>query len=154
MRVLQRTGVSLVALAVAGMPLVVAGSASAAGAPAGANLGSLAPCLTNLPTARAAQDDEDVPKWRENVDTDSVTQADLDALPLEETRKGVVAREVAPQLASVIRIPTYVHVIKGTHRGERVPAGPKRVRNAISILNKGMAGTQSATVLPRGTGSP
>jgi hypothetical protein len=148
-RVLQRTGVSLVALVVAGMPLVAAGPASAASSPAEASLAALAPCLTNLPTARAAaEDDEDVPKWRENVDTDSVTQADLDALPAEETRKGVVAREVAPKLPSVVRIPTYVHVIKGTHRGERVPAGPKRVRNAISILNKGMAGTQSRDSAP------
>ncbi len=67
---------------------------------------------------------------------------------LEETRKGVVAREVAPELPAVVRIPTYVHVIKGTHRGERVPAGPKRVRKAISILNNAMAGNQSNASAP------
>ena len=145
MRVLQRAGVSLVVLAVAGMPFLAAGPASAAssGAPAGASLGALVPCLTNLPTARAADEDEDVPKWREHADTESVSQADLDALPAEETRKGLVARQVAPDLPAVVRIPTFVHVIKGTHRGERVPAGPKRVRRAISILNNAMAGNQS-----------
>jgi len=149
-RVLQRAGVSLVVLAVVGMPLVIAGPASAApsGAPAGAGLGALVPCLTNLPTARTAQEDEDVPKWREHADTDDVSQADLDALPAQETRKGVVAREVAPKLPAVIRIPTYVHVIKGKHRGERVPAGPKRVRNAIGILNNAMAGNQSKSSRP------
>jgi hypothetical protein len=146
-RVRQRSGVWLVALTVAGMPLVSSGPASAApvGAPAVAHLGALVPCLTALPTARTAQADEAVPKWREHADTDSVTQADLDALPVEETRKGVVTREVAPELPAVVRIPTYVHVIKGTHRGELVPAGPKRIRKVISILNNAMAGTQSKT---------
>jgi hypothetical protein len=137
---LQRTGVSLVVLAVAGLPMIAGGPASAA--PVGAQVGALVPCLKNLPTARA-QDDPDVPKWRENVDTESVSQADLDALPLEETRKGVVAREVVPRLSGVVRIPTYVHVIKGTHKGERVPAGPKRVRKVISIMNNAMGGNQS-----------
>lgn len=140
MRTLQRTGVSLVALAVAGLPMIAGGPASAAAV--GAQAAALVPCLTNLPTARA-QDDPDVPEWREHVDTNSVTQRDLDALPMEETRRGVVARQVAPRLASVVRIPTYVHVIKGTHRGEGVPAGPKRVRKVISILNNAMGGNQS-----------
>jgi hypothetical protein len=120
--------------------MIAGGPASAA--PVGARAAALVPCLTDLPTARA-QDEPDAPEWRENVDTESVSEADLDALPLEETRKGVVAREVAPKLSAVVRIPTYVHVIKGTHKGERVPAGPKRVRNAISILNNAMGGKQS-----------
>ena len=140
---------SLVALAVAGMPMVAGGSASAApaGAHIGARVGALAPCLTNLPTARAQKEPE-VPKWREHVDTESVSQADLDALPPEETRKGVVAREVAPELPTVVRFPTYVHVIKGTHRGERVPAGPKRIRKVIGILNSAMGGNQSKDSAP------
>jgi hypothetical protein len=139
----------LVALAVVGMPMIAGGPASAAssGVQGGARVGALTPCLTNLPTARS-EDEPDVPKWRENVDTDSVTQADLDALPVEETRKRVVAREVAPKLSSVVRIPTYVHVIKGTHKGERVPAGPKRVRRVISIMNNAMAGNQSPASTP------
>ena len=41
-----------------------------------------------------------------------------------------VTREVRPRLAARVNIPVYVHVIKGTHRGERVPAGPRRVRAA------------------------
>ena len=53
----------------------------------------------------------------------------------------------------MVRIPTYVHVIKGTHRGERVPAGPKRVRNAISILNNGNGRQPEQQQLPRVTGS-
>jgi hypothetical protein len=148
-RVPQRTVVSLVALAVAGMPMIAGAPASAApaGAGVGAQVGTLAPCLTNLPTART-QDEPDVPKWRENVDLESVTQRDLDALPVEETRRGVVAREVRPQLSDVIRIPTYVHVIKGTHKGERVPAGPKRVRRVISIMNNAMGGKQSQFSAP------
>jgi len=139
-RALQRTGVSLVALAVAGLPVMSGGTASAA--PTGARVGALVPCLTDLPTARPT-DDADVPKWRQHVDTKSVSQRDLDALPVEETRKGVVARQVAPPLPGVVRIPTYVHVIKGTHRGERVPAGPKRVRKVLSIMNNAMGGKQS-----------
>ena len=141
MRILQRTGVSLVALAVASLPMIVGGPASASSV--GTRVASLVPCLTNLPTARAAEDDEDVPKYRRHVDTKSVSQKDLDALPVEETRRGFVAREVTPRLSRVVRIPTYVHVIKGTHRGERVPAGPKRVRQVIKILNNGMRGNQS-----------
>jgi hypothetical protein len=77
-----------------------------------------------------------------------VTQRDLDALPVEETRKGFVAREVTPRLAARVDIPTYVHVIKGKHRGERSPAGPRRVRNLVNILNQGMAGNQSAVSVP------
>ena len=130
MRVLQRTGVSLVALAVAGMPLVAASPASAAPTGPARSAASLVPCLTNLPTAGAHSEDErDVPKWREHADTDSVTQATSTRYRPSETRKGFVAREVDPELPARGRIPIYVHVIKGTHRGERVPAGPKRVRN-------------------------
>jgi len=139
-RTLQRTGVSLVALAVAGLPMLAGGPASAA--QVGARAAALVPCLTNLPTARA-QEDANAPKWRQHDDTTSVTQRDLDALPPQETRKRVVAAEVAPELPAVLRIPTYVHVIKGTHRGEGVPAGPRRVRNVIKILDNAMYGRQS-----------
>jgi len=90
----------------------------------------------------------DVPHWRQKADTSSVTQSDLDALPAQETRSGLVAREVTPRLAARVLIPVYVHVIKGTHRGERKPIGPRRARNLITILNKGMAGAQSALSTP------
>jgi hypothetical protein len=132
---------------VAGGPASAAPSRVPSGVQADARVGSLAPCLTNLPTARS-EDEPDVPKWRENVDTESVSQADLDALPVEETRKGVVAREVAPKLSAAVRIPTYVHVIKGTHSGERVPAGPKRVRRVLTIMDKAMGGKQSQFSAP------
>ncbi len=101
------------------------------------------------PTQRRAQlARDDVPLWRRGADTKSVTERDLDALPAAETRPGFVTRNVAPRLAARVVIPVYVHVIKGTHRGERVPTGPRRIRNVISILNRGMAGSQSQQSAP------
>ena len=52
-------------------------------------------------------------------------------------------REVRPRLAARVNIPVYAHVIKGKHRGERNPAGPRRVRALVATLNQGMAGGQS-----------
>ena len=39
-------------------------------------------------------------------------------------------REVRPRLAARVNIPVYVHVIKGKHKGERNPAGRKKVVGA------------------------
>lgn len=72
-----------------------------------------------------------------------VTSSDLAALPAAQSRPGFVRREVAPTLPASVRIPVYVHVIKGTHRGEGNPFGPKRVAKLLSILNGGFAGKQS-----------
>ena len=137
----------MVALAVAGLPMIAGAPASAAptAAAVGAPAMAMVPCLTDV--AARLQSDPDRPVWRRHLDT-NVTQRDLDALPVEETRRGFMAREVTPRLADRIEIPTYVHVIKGKHRGERVPAGPKRVRNLIAILNNGMAGNQSQLSAP------
>jgi hypothetical protein len=137
-------GVPLVALLLAGLPVLLAGPASAA-APAGGSAASIVPCLTDLApaSARAAASDDDAPRWREHTDHKVVTQRDLDALPAEETTRKFHARKVEPVLPSRIWIPVYVHVIKGTHRGEGTPAGPKRVKRLIRILNLGMAGDQN-----------
>ena len=145
MRVLQRTGVSLVALAVAGMPLVAASPASAAST-AGGSAASIVPCLTDLASpalARTSGNEENLSKWRERADHTKVTQRDLDAVPPVETTRRSRTLEVEPDLAERIWIPVYVHVIKGTHRGERTPAGPRRVKRLIRVLNLGMAGDQN-----------
>ncbi len=52
-------------------------------------------------------------------------------------------REVRPRLAARVNIPVYVHVIKGTHKGERNPAGRKKVRAADRDPQPGHGGTQS-----------
>ncbi len=135
-----------VALAVAGVPMVTGRPAYAA--PIGpAAPSAIAPCVDEVP-ANARRKQERTPYWRQHLDTSKVTQRDLDALPTKETRRGFVAREVEPRLPDTVRIPVYVHVIKGRHRGERVPAGPKRVRRLIAILNDAMVGRQSAQSAP------
>jgi hypothetical protein len=143
-RLIQRTAVSLVALTVAATPVLMGEPASAA--PVGAPAASVAPCLTGF--AATARTGGDVPPWRKYADTSSVSQSDLDALPAEQTHRRFMAREVTPKLAPSITIPTYVHVIKGKHKGERVPAGPKRVRQVIHLLNAGMHGKQSMRGTP------
>jgi hypothetical protein len=134
--------ISVVALAVAGLPVVESAPASAvpSGAPAAVPALALVPCLTDLARFRS---EPDLPVWRHHGDTTPVTERDLDALTASETRPGFVAKQVAPRLPRIIGIPTYVHVIKGKHKGERTPAGPKRVRRLINILNNGMAGNQN-----------
>jgi hypothetical protein len=147
----RRAVVLLTGLALVGLPAVTAESASAAPS---ATLGKV-PCV-NQAGARLAPGTRETPEWREHGDTTAVTQADLDALPApaEVQRQRSIApgdaapREVAPSLPSRVSIPTYVHVIKGTHRGERTPIGPKRVRKMISVLNNGMAGKQNRLSAP------
>jgi hypothetical protein len=137
-----------VALAVAGTPALIGGPAAAA-ATAGGSAVAVAPCLTDLVagSARTAPADDDAPRWREHTDHPKVTKADLAALPPVETTPRFHMRQVEPRLASRIWIPVYVHVIKGTHRGEGVPAGPKRIKRLIRILNLGFAGDQSGRVV-------
>ncbi len=142
MRLFQRAAVSVLALAVVGLPLGAQGAAvasSTAGAP------TVVPCKTGtaaqLPGARTT-------KWRAHTDTSPVTAADLAALPASETQRGFVNREVRPSLAARINIPVYAHVIKGKHRGERNPAGAPRVRALIATLNRGMAGAQNPASAP------
>ncbi len=144
MKILRTTLGSLVAISVAGLPMLAGGLASAASA--GVTAAGVVPCKTNA--AARTTGEGDVPLWRRGADTKSVTERDLDALPAAETRPGVVTREVAPRLAARVVIPVFVHVIKGTHRGERVPTGPDRIRKVISILNQGMAGAQSQQSTP------
>jgi hypothetical protein len=140
----SRVVAPLVTLALAGLPVLLPSPASATSS-AGLSAAAIVPCLTDVApaAARTAADDEDAPRWREHPDHKEVTQSDLDALPPVETTRRFHAREVEPRLASRIWIPVYVHVIKGTHKGERVPTGPKRVKRLLRILNLGMAGDQS-----------
>lgn len=122
-----------------------AAASSAAVTGAGASALSVVPCLTG-----AALRDEDVPVWRRGQleDTPEITATDLQAVvPAETTRRSIQA-EVEPVLPDVVTIPVYVHVIKGTHRGERNPFGPKRVAQALRILNNAYAGKQSAASAP------
>jgi hypothetical protein len=136
--------VPLVALAVAGTPLALVAPASAAPttAPAGGSAAAVAPCLTNM--AARMQGQRDVPHWRENADTGAVSQSDLDALPRRETRPSFVARNVEPRLPNLIEIPVYAHVITGKHKGERKAVSGRRIRNLVTILNKGMSAWQSS----------
>lgn len=143
MTVLQRTLFLLVSIALTGVPLAFTSPASAS---PGASTAALVPCLTDL--ALRARQGGVVPAWRRHADTADVSQADLDALPARETRPGVVAREVEPQLPATVVIPVHVHVIKGRHKGERKPIGPRRAQNLITILNNGMAGKQSPLSAP------
>jgi len=136
MRLAQRAGTALVALAVAALPFVAGSPAQAAAPTAG-----VFPCLLD-------PQHDPAPLWRQHEDTPPVTATDLAAMPAEETTRTFVAREVSPQLAATVTIPVYVHVIKGTRPGERSTAGPRRVRRIIATLNGGFAGQQSALAAP------
>ena len=146
MRIIQRAAVVAMAVAVAGTVLSGSGpanaSASASAAPSGGSLLAATDCLAPASTSART-----TPEWRGRTDV-PVTQADLDALPPADARRSYVAREIAPRLPARVDVPVYVHVIKGTHRGELSPAGPARVRRAIAILNDGMAGKQSSLSSP------
>jgi hypothetical protein len=123
-----------VATAVPGAALLATPPVAAATAP------GATPCVVDLEQA--------VPAARRFADTTPVRAADLAALPNSVARvpTSAVARAVAApsQLPPRVTIRVYVHVIKGTRKGERSPAGPKRVRRLIAILNKGFAGGQLA----------
>ena len=143
MSTLRRTA-SLVALAVAAVPLAVTSPASAAptGVAIGGPAAAVVPCLTDL--GARVKSEREVPHWRQHADTGAVTQKDLEALLPKETRPGFVARNVEPSLPATVVIPVYAHVIKGSHRGERIKVGPRRIRNLITILNNGMGARQSS----------
>ena len=98
--------------------------------------------------ARMRGEDPHVPKWRQHSDTTEVTAEDLEALPVKETRRRYVNREVRPKLAARVNIPVYAHVIEGKRRGERNPAGPRRVRALVATLDRGVAGGQSDLSTP------
>lgn len=138
---IQRTIVSLVALAVAGVPLAVTAPASAA-APAGASAAAVIPCLSDV--AVRAQARRAVPDWRKHADTGAVSASDLAALPARKTRPAVVARDVTPRLPATVVIPVYAHLIKGKHKGERRKITGQQIKNMITILNNAMGARQSS----------
>jgi hypothetical protein len=145
-RLFQRVVLSVTALGLVGLPVAAPGAASAAvGGSVGGSAAAIVPCLTS---SFAGLEARTPPAWRVHRDTSPVTAKDLAALPAGQTRKSVVNRFVRPSLAARITLPVYVHVIKGKHRGERNPAGRKRVRALIATLNQGMAGGQSQYSAP------
>jgi hypothetical protein len=128
---------TLAAAAVTAVPgAVLASTPSAHAAPAPVT----APCVV--------RSDQRVPEARRFADTTPVRAADLAALQssvAKEPTSAVARALMTPaQLPPRVTIPVYVHVIKGTKKGERSPAGPKRVRRLIAILNNGFAGGQLA----------
>jgi hypothetical protein len=134
------------ALALIGLPAGLPGPAQAAvGGSVGGSAAAVVPCLTG---SLAGLRPQSAPVWRMHRDTTPVTAKDLAALPRSETRRSVVNRVVRPKLAARITLPVYVHVIKGKHRHERNPAGPRKVRALIATLNQGMAGGQSKWSAP------
>lgn len=143
MRLLQRAAVSVLALAVVGLPLGAQGAAVAS-ATTGASAAAVPCVIGNAARLLGGQP----PKWRTHADTSTVTADDLAALPVSQTRRAYVNREVRPALAARVNIPVYVHVIKGKNRAERNPAGVKRVRALVATLNGGMAAGQSQFSTP------
>ena len=151
----RRAAVTVVAAAaalVAVAPLTATTASASAASPRatstlGAGFVTAATCLSTGATdqvagsARSVRTDRvDPVKARREV---PVSAADLAALPAAQSRPGFVRREVTPTMPARITIPVYVHVIKGTHRGETNPFGPRRVAKLLSILNGGFSGGQS-----------
>ena len=146
MRLFQRAALSVLALVVISLPTGFPGAAVASSTGSAGATAASVPCLTDL-AARFAGSERAVPKWRNYSDTSPVTAKDLAALPAAETRRAVVNREVRPSLASLVYLPVYVHVIRGTHKGEN-SVNNTRVRGLIRTLNLGMRGKQSSLGTP------
>ncbi len=125
-------------LSVAGASASVVAPCLSVLAPAGRGAGSGAGGAREVPTERVT------PHWRSGGDTTDVTAADLAALPAIETTPDVVRREVAPRLPGRVQVPVYVHVIKGTHRGEANRLGPRKLRYLVAVLNAGFTARQSS----------
>lgn len=123
---------------------VIAAPASSVVAPARASI------------ACVAGHDSHVPSVHRLDDTTKVTAADRAAVPEVPDSEQAVPfgqpnsrqAEAGPRLPARVRIPVYVHVIKGTHRGERKIAGPARVRWMLRVLNRGFHGGESRANTP------
>ncbi len=137
MSILRRATVALAVVVVTGT-LTSLAPVTASAAPV-----AVVPCVEDEAPTQVSGSARKVPYWRERADTSKVTEADLDALPAQETTRRFVAREVAPELAARVWIPVYAHVIVGKHRGERKGIGPRRIRRQLAALNQALAGYQS-----------
>lgn len=97
--------------------------------------------------ACATHPHEPVPLVHRLSDTPRVTEAGLSAVPDQPKAAAntpfLARMAIAPRLPGRVNVPVYVHVIKGTHRGERSPAGPKRVKRMLRVLNRGFHGKES-----------
>lgn len=125
----RRTAAAMAALATLSGLLLATPAAGAAVSTAAAT-----PCVH--PSTRTT------PKWRA-TDEPQVTKADLAALPASQTTRGYVAREVAGTLPTTITVPIWLHVISGTHKGEKPKIGVAKARRFVAILNSGYSGAQS-----------
>ena len=94
--------------------------------------GAVAP--TRAPIVCAAGHGGPIPAVHRLDDTTKVTAADRAAVPEVQASGRAMTfgqplsqrQAAAPLLPARVRVPVYVHVIKGTHRKERKIAGPKR----------------------------
>jgi len=121
---------------------------------AAAAVSAVAPCST--------KPNQPVPKVHRLGDTPEVTASDLAAVPevaapaptpAPATVSPLLRRAVSDKVGGVhlpkhVKIPVYVHVIRGVHRTERHTAGPRQVRRMIKVLNKGFHGGESKANTP------
>lgn len=137
-----RSGVFLLAGSV--MTTVALGAVPAQAAAAPAHASAKVPCQVH--------DRVHVPGVHKFNDTRPVTKSDLNAVRqtdrvAQQVRPGVTGRPVAPRRSPGFRgpvtVPVYVHVIRGTKKGEHTPEGRRRVRHIISHLNAGFHGMQA-----------
>jgi hypothetical protein len=126
---------------------VAVGTVAAVGCLAWPSTTAVAAPLPSAGVACSTSTQATVPVGRRDDDTMPVTRADLDALPTDTgASPGTLTRELRASvttLPAAVTVPVYVHVVKGTRRGERSPSGPDRVRRIIAILNGGFHGEQS-----------
>lgn len=116
--------------------------------------GAVAP--TRAPIVCAAGHGGPIPAVHRLDDTTKVTAADRAAVPEVQASGRAMTfgqplsqrQAAAPLLPARVRVPVYVHVIKGTHRKERKIAGPKRVRWMLRVLNRGFHGGESRANAP------
>ncbi|MDQ6687774.1 MAG: zinc metalloprotease [Actinomycetota bacterium] len=143
-RIERRAAAGLVALAAA-LPLT-AMTGTAYAMPSGA-VGTAATCLPGTASLKS------VPVWRRHPDTTTVSLAQQAALQKLVTRPTTRTRSEAASPDSVsaattlprsVIINVYVHVIEGTHAGEKSVGGPQ-VYHLVKILDGGFNHAQSTT---------
>lgn len=143
-RIARRAAAGLVALAAA-LPLTTM-TGTAYAMPSGA-VGTPATCLPGTASLKS------VPVWHRHPDTTTVSLAQQAALQKVVTRPTTRTRSEAasPNSASAattlprsVIINVYVHVIEGTHAGEKSVGGPQ-VYHLVKILDGGFNHAQSTT---------
>ena len=131
---LRRLPAALVILALAGTGALVAAPARA---------GSLDSSATS---AECIEPGQRATTWREGADTSEVSpamRAKVDRV-VESVTGGSAAR--ASDLPSSVRVPVFIHVINGRHRGEH-RINKRKARRMFYTLKAGFAGVQNPTVM-------